>query len=235
MLLIAHRCGLDRYPELTLEAAQYSLAIGADYVEIDIRMTADGMPVICHDESAKRLFGRDALVKDIPCANFVSLARVEGKAWHGLTLDDVLSAGIMPILFHMKESGKRLEFALMLIKERGYAKQVMIGVSHLEDVDRVRSVDPAMRALAFMRRQEDMNAFIAEKVEVIRLWSNWASAERIKQAHAHGIQVWVMAGRSGDSSVGIAEEADVKAWGAMGADGVLVNEVAKFRSICSGR
>lgn len=57
MELIAHRAGTDRYPELTLDAARYSLQAGAAYVELDIRFTREDIPVISHDDNAQRLFG----------------------------------------------------------------------------------------------------------------------------------------------------------------------------------
>ena len=48
MLIIAHRCGTDRYPEQTIAAARHSLQCGADFVEVDIRFTADHKPVVIH-------------------------------------------------------------------------------------------------------------------------------------------------------------------------------------------
>ena len=58
MLVLAHR-GLpatDR-PENTLDAVRAALAAGADGVEVDVRLTADGILAVSHDADLTRLTG----------------------------------------------------------------------------------------------------------------------------------------------------------------------------------
>src|SRR3569623_581172 len=56
-LLVAHRGYPRRYPENTLEGINAAIAAGACYVEIDVQVTADGVPVLLHDESLMRTTG----------------------------------------------------------------------------------------------------------------------------------------------------------------------------------
>jgi len=51
-LVSAHRGGAgdDHSLENTLEACQAAIAAGCDYVEFDVRLTADGRPVLFHDD-----------------------------------------------------------------------------------------------------------------------------------------------------------------------------------------
>ena len=47
---VAHHRGASRYaPENTLEALRMSVALGADFVEFDVRTTSDGAFVLLHD------------------------------------------------------------------------------------------------------------------------------------------------------------------------------------------
>jgi glycerophosphoryl diester phosphodiesterase len=48
-LVIAHRGACWDAPENTLEAFDLAVAQGADFVEFDVRLAADGRLVICHD------------------------------------------------------------------------------------------------------------------------------------------------------------------------------------------
>ena len=48
-LIIAHRGASQVAPENTLTAFQTALALGADGVELDVRLSADGVPVVIHD------------------------------------------------------------------------------------------------------------------------------------------------------------------------------------------
>jgi glycerophosphoryl diester phosphodiesterase len=48
-LIVAHRGASAREPENTLVAFESALAAGADVVELDVRLTKDGVPVVLHD------------------------------------------------------------------------------------------------------------------------------------------------------------------------------------------
>jgi glycerophosphoryl diester phosphodiesterase len=53
----AHRGASRAAPENTMAAIRAAIAQGADYAEIDVHLTADGVPVLVHDEDLKRLAG----------------------------------------------------------------------------------------------------------------------------------------------------------------------------------
>jgi glycerophosphoryl diester phosphodiesterase len=52
--IIAHRGGMGAAPENTLAAFQRSAREGADAFELDVRLTADGHVVVCHDATIDR-------------------------------------------------------------------------------------------------------------------------------------------------------------------------------------
>ena len=62
-MLMAHRGGSWEQPENTLQAFKYALANEAQFLETDVRMTKDGVIVVCHDDTLTRLCGVDQLVK----------------------------------------------------------------------------------------------------------------------------------------------------------------------------
>jgi len=53
-LVVAHRGAAMRLPENTLAAFDEALALGADGVECDVRLSADGVPVVVHDTTVDR-------------------------------------------------------------------------------------------------------------------------------------------------------------------------------------
>lgn len=58
-LRLAHRGDWRRAPENTVAAFLAALAIPAcDGLEFDVRLSADGVPVVCHDETLERVQGR---------------------------------------------------------------------------------------------------------------------------------------------------------------------------------
>ncbi|MYS37655.1 glycerophosphoryl diester phosphodiesterase [Streptomyces sp. KhCrAH-43] len=56
---VAHRGDPYRARENTLPSIRSALARGADAVEVDVRVTRDGVPVLLHDATLDRLWGRD--------------------------------------------------------------------------------------------------------------------------------------------------------------------------------
>ncbi len=54
---VGHRGDPYRVRENTLSSIRSAFARGADAVEIDVRLTRDGVPVLLHDETLKRLWG----------------------------------------------------------------------------------------------------------------------------------------------------------------------------------
>ena len=63
--IIAHRGFSSRYPENSMLAFEQAAAIGADGAEFDVQLSADGVPVVFHDESLKRITGDNLLIKDL--------------------------------------------------------------------------------------------------------------------------------------------------------------------------
>jgi glycerophosphoryl diester phosphodiesterase len=58
-LRLAHRGDWRRAPENSLDAFEAALAIPAcDGLEFDVRAAADGVPIVCHDETLARVHGR---------------------------------------------------------------------------------------------------------------------------------------------------------------------------------
>jgi len=53
-LVIAHRGNRVAAPENTLEGMRQAVALGADAIEFDVRLTRDGVPVVIHDPDLER-------------------------------------------------------------------------------------------------------------------------------------------------------------------------------------
>ena len=63
--VIAHRGASAYAPENTLAAFTEAKRRGASWVEIDVRLTADSVPIVMHDASLRRTLGVDRLVAEL--------------------------------------------------------------------------------------------------------------------------------------------------------------------------
>lgn len=92
--VVAHRGASVACPENTLAAFAEGLRRGADGLELDLQLTRDGVPVVYHDKTLRKLGGKGPI-----CAHTLAeLRELDAGAWFGRahrgeripTLDDVL-------------------------------------------------------------------------------------------------------------------------------------------------
>jgi glycerophosphoryl diester phosphodiesterase len=76
MLLFAHRGCHAHAPENSLEAFEAAIAQGVDGIETDVRLSADGLPVIIHDRVTPR--GREVAL--------LTRRQIEDDVGHGVPL-----------------------------------------------------------------------------------------------------------------------------------------------------
>src|SRR5688572_5044245 len=62
---VAHRGYQKRYPENTLLAVREALAAGALFVEVDVQLSRDKVPVVYHDDTLERVSGRPGKISEL--------------------------------------------------------------------------------------------------------------------------------------------------------------------------
>ncbi|MGE0384790.1 MAG: glycerophosphodiester phosphodiesterase family protein [Gammaproteobacteria bacterium] len=98
--VIAHRGNAAEFPENTREALASAIQLGARFVEFDVHLAADGIPVVTHDANLARCAGVDANVFDLPARILAQYAVGEparfGSRFHNARLP--LLADIVDLL-----------------------------------------------------------------------------------------------------------------------------------------
>jgi glycerophosphoryl diester phosphodiesterase len=92
-VIVAHRGAPTERPENTLAAFEAAIAAGAGAVEFDVRLTADGRPVVLHDATLDRTTDGAGLVRDHALAEVLALRiRESHDASYGVpTLHETLA------------------------------------------------------------------------------------------------------------------------------------------------
>ncbi|MER6957657.1 glycerophosphodiester phosphodiesterase [Streptomyces sp. NPDC000618] len=141
---VAHRGDPYRFRENTIDSLRSALDQGADAVEFDVRLTKDGVPVLLHDETLKRLWELDRPLRSLSAAEV-----------HGLT------AGAVPTLVQALAAteGSRLMLDLPGTREVRTAGRIVDAVRAAGAADRVYYCADAVAMLAV--RGADPSAEIA--------------------------------------------------------------------------
>ena len=71
--IVAHRGDAHRYPENSRAGILAACAAGVPYVEFDVQLTADGVPVVLHDATLERTGGDPRRIRDVTLSEAVTL------------------------------------------------------------------------------------------------------------------------------------------------------------------
>jgi glycerophosphoryl diester phosphodiesterase len=225
---IAHRGGImPGYPENTLIAYQRAIQLGSRVIEIDLRGTQDGEIVIMHDETIDRTTNGTGKVAEHTLAELVLLDAGQGQSIptfaHVLGL--MQGTGVKLLLDIKEGRTMNKEQTVRLVRKHKAERLVIVGARTIEDLREFRRLDPELETLGFVNRVDDVDAFIAAGVNIIRLWPKWiyAQPELVESIQKKGIAVWATAGAAGRE--------ELKTLIRLGVNGVLSDDPELMRSL----
>jgi len=166
--IIGHRGAAARAPENTLAGFRAAKGLGCEWVEFDVRLTADGAPVVCHDDKLDRTTDGRGRISGLP---LMALRQVDAGGWFNArfageripTLDEVLA------LCRDLGLGANVEIKA----ERGRAAATAAAVA--DCLDRLRDALPIILISSFL---PDAIAASAEQVPQIPRGLLWRKLPR---------------------------------------------------------
>ena len=143
-LIIAHRGASAHAPENTIPAFRLAERAGADAIELDIRMTADGIPVVMHDPTLLRTTGRRhavasstfATLRDVDAASRFTRDGGRTFPWRGRGIqvpsleEVVLALPRMPLLIELKVRGAETAVRDVLERTDALTRAVLVSFDH---------------------------------------------------------------------------------------------------------
>ena len=197
---IAHRGASGTRPENTLVAFRRAREIGADYVELDIRATADGVAVVMHDGTVDRTTDGVGPVSELTLAQVKSL---DAGAWFApeyagervptLAEAVALTGAGMPLSLEIKAAGVE-EQAVAAIRGSGNADSF---ISSFDEgcLRRVRELDPQMPIELIVGigplRSDEIDALIARArglgVQILAVSYGGVTPELVAATSAAGL------------------------------------------------
>ncbi len=153
--ITAHRGSSYRAPENTLAAIRQAIEDGADYAEIDVRLTADGYVVLLHDRDLYRVAGVKKNLSDMPYAQVRTLdvggwfsPQFRGEGVPLLSEAVATAKGRIGLNVELKvESAPRrlAERVVQVLQEHDAAAECVVSSTSLEALEYVRTLDPRIR------------------------------------------------------------------------------------------
>lgn len=153
-LCVAHRGFSGKAPENTLAAIRMAIAMPyVHWMEIDVQLTKDGVPVVIHDFTLDRTTNGHGKVKNM---TWEHIRRLDAGSWKGRSfrgekvpsLDEVLSlaSGRLRLNIELKTVGDMypgIEQSVMdLISSKGMRDEVILTSFDTAVLKKVKEIDP---------------------------------------------------------------------------------------------
>lgn len=152
--IIAHRGYSSRAPENTIASLEAAVAAGADAVEFDLHVTADGVPVLFHDELLERTSTGAGPLRALPLA---ALRALDAGSWFGPEfageripsfIDALtrLSGRVTRVYPEVKHYGSSRELTSMVeaVTEAGFAEATVFISMDWAALEQMRAMSPGL-------------------------------------------------------------------------------------------
>lgn len=204
--IIAHRGNSSQAPENTNAAFELAMNYGVDFLECDVQMTKDDIPVIIHDGCFSRTTGKKFLNK----INEVDLSEIReidiGSWFHKnfssetiLTLEEFLclANGKVGVMLDLKEEtilNKEQIVKIGCIIKKYYNSnsqfQLLVGSLKSEILHIIKEVIPEKQLLPIVEFDRQLNEFNGLQTKIYALYYPIVKKKIIDDLHSRGIEVW---------------------------------------------
>ncbi|MFC8452002.1 glycerophosphodiester phosphodiesterase [Kitasatospora sp. NPDC057223] len=190
VLAVAHRGDPYRYRENTLRSVGSALAAGADAVEVDVRLTRDGVPVLLHDATLERLWGDPRPLRTVTLDQLDAVGPADdGVPTLAAALKAVAAAPAAKLLIDLDDAGPAAA-ALAAVTGLGAERQVAY-CGPATAMLAVRALAPdAEIALTWKQPQLPDRALLADlRPRYVNPPFGLAGPEFVAAAHEQGLAV----------------------------------------------
>ena len=215
VLKIGHRGAAGHAPENTLAAVQKGIALGVDFVEIDVRRTADGALVALHDSTVNRTTNGKGRVDALSLRKLRAFDAGQGERIP--TVEEVLTsaAGHAGLMLELKVAGVA-HLTVQAVHKVDFSSPVIYASFLHDELAQVRAVEPdAALMVLFGRLPRAPVAYaMAYQPAYVGLRHDRANRRLVDAFHNDNVLVWVYTANS---------LTDIRRALSFGVDGVISN------------
>jgi len=198
----AHRGSSMRAPENSLAAIEKAIGDGADYIELDVRETSDGVLVLLHDRDLRRLANDPREIWNVP---YEELREMEAGAWfdprfHGERIPTLSEAierirGRARLYLEIKTSPHSPELVrrtVEALQREDFVDQTLLAALSPRVLHEVRRLEPDMRTSLLVHTA--IGSVEGQPFEALALRDALVTPGRVNQIrrHGHELHVWTV-------------------------------------------
>ncbi len=228
-VIVAHRGDSANAPENTYPAFRLAADGRAEWAELDVHRTKDGVIVVCHDENLKRISGADVFVHDLTYDQIMKLdvGSRFSKDYEGVritTLDEalkVLRNMFVQVEIKPEDMAEGIEEDVLgIINANNMHDQTAILCFEPGPLERVKEIDPSMKTIYCMSLAwGSVTDF--PYADMFSIEVNSITRELVAEIHERGSIVFCWTVNDEDSLQRLVD---------CGVDGIVTDDPARIRS-----
>ncbi|MEX6633798.1 glycerophosphodiester phosphodiesterase family protein [Hyphococcus lacteus] len=216
ILVTAHRAAHDSAPENSIASIERAIELGVDIVELDVRLSKDGVPVLMHDATMDRTTSGTGIVKDktLSAIKTLRLRMADGALTDEKipTLAEALSAARGKIAINVDLKSIDIAPIAKVIHESGAASGVFFYNSKMSVLDEVRTYLPEAVVQPIGSTADEVLMLAKQnQLELIHLRENYASQELSDALDEIGVSGYINALGLADQMLGWGDDRLVRA------------------------
>jgi glycerophosphoryl diester phosphodiesterase len=188
---IGHRGAPREFLENTLPAFDRALTRGADAVELDVHLTADGVPVVHHDPELRLEIGGKRTRRSILSMTWKQLAGAElAPNVFVPSLEQVLELVAERGMVYVELKGEGVEERALEIIGASRARCAVHSFDHTAIVRAARLAPALRRGILFEKYPDDIGRSMRE-TSALDVWPQWQliDAKLVERVHTAGGRV----------------------------------------------
>jgi len=191
ILIIAHRGASAYEPENTLRSVEKALELGADMVEVDVRVSRDGHIVVMHDAVVDRTTNGKGYVKDMTLKELKRLNAGLGERVPTLQEVAELTRRKVQLVVEIKVPGIEKKI-LQILKENELEGQALITSFYHPILKRVKELEPNMGTGAIIASRPIKTAQLVLDANSNALFPKhvYVDPEMVEEAHRYDLAVY---------------------------------------------
>lgn len=195
LMIVAHRAAHHNYPENSLQAVQEAIDLGVDIVEIDVRVSTDGIVYLMHDQTIDRTTTGSGDIEKLGSCDLQNLTLIFDGKNSGIaipTLREALAVTKGKIMVDLDLKTEKIYEVMSVVNEMDVMDEVIFFDSDWEILEEIKAKMPEAFLMPRLYKTRQIRKTY-RKLEpiIVHIDPGFNTPKTRRKARKFGIRTWI--------------------------------------------
>lgn len=197
LMVIAHRAANQNFPENSIVAIEEAIRMGVDIIELDIRVTADGVVVLMHDQTVNRTTTGSGDIETLDYSYLQTLNLLhKGEATKEKipTLEEALKVTKGRIMVDMDMKTDKVEEVLEVVKAMDVVDELLFFDSDWDVLAAFQTKLPDAFIMPRTYKTKEIKKAVKKfNPRAVHIDPSFYTPKTVAKAKKYGVRLWINA------------------------------------------